>query len=76
MKTVKMIEKAILLSETHPKRMELFRSLPRKVEYTTFQKALEYLEVHGIIMFNSGSIVFTKASNEKLRKYILSSREI
>ena len=76
MKTVEVIERSLLLSETHPTRMELHRSLPRKVEYQTFQKALVYLETHGTIMFNAKTIVYTGASNEKLRNYILNSREI
>lgn len=76
MKTVMMIEKAILGAETHPTRTELHKSLPKQVEYRTFQKALEYLEKHGMIIFNSNTIVYSGASNEKLRNYILNSREI
>lgn len=76
MKTVEMIERSLLLSETHPTWKDLHSSLPRKIEYRTFQKALAYLETHGTIVFNSKTIVYTGASNEKLRKFVLNSREI
>jgi len=65
-----MIETAIMESEEHPTRMELYRSLPRKVEYQTFKTALEYLEAHGTIIFNTNTIVYTGGKGEKLRKLI------
>ncbi len=65
--TILMIEKAIVDSEEYPTRMKLWRSLPRKVEYPTFKRVLEYLEASGKITFNSKTIVYTGVNNEKLQ---------
>ena len=68
LKTLLVIEKAIMNSEEHPTRMQLYRSLPTRKEYQTFKAALEYLEAHGTIVFNSKVIVYTGGDNEKLRR--------
>jgi hypothetical protein len=70
LKTLVMIENTIMHSETHPTRMELYRSLPRKIEYQTYKTALEYLEAHNMIIFNTDKIVYTGGKNEKLQKLI------
>lgn len=67
MKTLLMIENAIMNAEDHPTRMKLYRSLPTKIEYTTFKRALEYLEAHGTIIFNDRAIVYTGGNSEKLQ---------
>lgn len=66
--TILMVEKAIIAFETYPKRMELWRSLPKQVQYQTFQRILEYLEASGKIIFDSKRIIYTDVNNEKLRK--------
>lgn len=70
LETILMIEKALMDADDYPKRMELWRSLPRKVHYSTFKMALEYLEAQNRIIFNGNNIVYTGANNEKLRKLI------
>jgi len=70
LKTLLMVETTLMGSEEHPTRMELYRSLPRKVEYQTFKTALDYLEAHGVLIFNSKTIVYTGSNNDKLRKLI------
>jgi hypothetical protein len=70
LKTLVMIETTIINSETHPTRMELYRSLPRKIEYQTYKTALEYLEAHNMIIFNKDTIIYTGGKNEKLQKLI------
>jgi len=66
--TVMMIEKGILDHKKYPTRMELWRSLPKGVQYQTFQRVLRYLEEHGIIAIDdSGKIYYTGVNNEKLR---------
>ncbi len=72
--TVMMIEKAILDHEDYPTRTELWKSLPKGVQYQTFQRALQYLESHGIIAINDeGRIFYTGVNNDKLRKLLESS---
>ena len=72
-RTLLMIEKAILDSEDYPTRTELYESLPKKVHYTTFKTALEYLEASGKIIFNEKEIVYTGVNNPKLQKLIETS---
>jgi hypothetical protein len=43
--TVLMVEKAILDAEDYPTRTELWKNLPRKVQYQTFKRILEYLRM-------------------------------
>ena len=71
--TILMVEKAILDAEEYPTRMLLWRSLPRKVQYQTFCRVLEYLEASGKIVFNDSHILYTGANNEKLKALINSS---
>lgn len=68
--TILMIEKAILDSKGYPRKMELYRSLPRQVQYQTFKRTLDYLEASGKIIYNSSEIVYTGINNDKLRRLI------
>jgi len=74
--TILMVEKAILESKEYPTRMQLWRSLPKKVQYQTFQRILEYLEASGKIEFNSRTIIYTGVNNPKLEKLIKTSVRI
>jgi S-adenosylmethionine:tRNA-ribosyltransferase-isomerase (queuine synthetase) len=71
-----MVEKSILESKSYPTRTELWKSLPRKVQYQTFSRILDYLEGSGKIVFNDRKIIYTGVSNPKLRKLIRSSVRI
>lgn len=71
--TIMMVEKSILESKHYPTRTELWKSLPRKVQYQTFSHILDYLEGSGKIMFNEKKIIYTGVNNPKLRKLIKSS---
>jgi len=51
--TVLMVENTIRKMKTYPNKMQLWRALPRKVMYQTFDVILRYLE-------DSGKIIFTK----------------
>lgn len=71
--TVLMVEKAIIDAEDYPTRTELWKILPRKVQYQTFKRILEYLEASGKITFNNRKIIYTGVNNPKLRALIESS---
>jgi hypothetical protein len=71
--TILMVEKAILDSKDYPTRTELWRSLPRKVQYQTYLRILAYLEASGKITFNNNKILYTGANNPKLQALIRSS---
>jgi len=71
--TIMMVEKAILDAEDYPTRLELWKSLPRKVQYQTFKRILEYLEASGKIVFNGKRIIYTGVDNPKLQALMESS---
>ncbi len=68
--SILMVEKAILDSKEYPTRMQLWKSLPRKMQYQTFKLILEYLERSNKIMFEEGKIIWIFANNEKLNTLI------
>lgn len=74
--TILMVEKAIKDAVEYPSRMELWRSLPRKIQYQTFKRILEYLEASNKIVFNKGRIVWVAADNLKLKALLEESVKI
>ena len=57
--TVLMVEEAIQKAEEYPTKAELWRNLPKKVMYQTFNLILDYLEYSGKILIDKeGSIVW------------------
>lgn len=71
--TIMMIENAILKSKRYPTKMQLWRSLPKQVQYQTFLRVLEYLEASGKISYNIHTIVYTGINNKKLAQLLKSS---
>ena len=62
--TVLMVEDAIKDAREYPNKMQLWKSLPKKMMYQTFQIILEYLESSGkIIMEKDGSILWMNNPN-------------
>jgi hypothetical protein len=75
--TILMIEKAIMDAEDYPTRMQLWRSLPKKVQYQTYKRVLDYLEASNKIIYDEdGAIVYTGVNNDKLRALIESAIKI
>jgi hypothetical protein len=75
--TILMIEKAIIDAEDYPTRMQLWRSLPRKVQYQTYKRVLDYLEASNKIIYDEdGAIVYTGVNNDKLRALVESAIKI
>jgi S-adenosylmethionine:tRNA-ribosyltransferase-isomerase (queuine synthetase) len=74
--TILMVEKAILDAEDYPTRMVLWRTLPRKMQYQTFKRVLDYLEASGKIVFNSKKIIYTGANNSKLQALMKSGIQV
>lgn len=74
--TIAMVEKAILDSQDYPTKTALWRALPRKVQYQTFKRVLDYLEASGQIAFDEDHrnvIIFTGPNNKKLRDLLASA---
>lgn len=75
--TILMIEKAIIDAEDYPTKTQLWRSLPRKVQYQTFKRVLDYLEASNKIIYDEdGAIVYTGVNNDKLKALVNSAVKI
>ena len=69
--TILMGESSLKKSNIPPSKVRLWRSLPRKMMYQTFQSVLQYLEASNKIMFDGkGRIVWVAADNPKLEELI------
>jgi len=68
--SILMVEKAIQESEDYPTRMELWKNLPKQMQYQTFKLILEYLEKSNKIIFEESKIVWIFANNKKLNELI------
>ena len=69
--TMLMVEKQIvdMVRKTdYPTRTELWRSLPRGMEYQTFKRILDYLEASNKIIYKEDKIVWVAADNPKLKQ--------
>ena len=71
--TILMVERAIKEAKKYPSRMELWRSLPKKIQYQTFKRILEYLESSNKIMFNGREIIWIFPDNPKLKRLLETS---
>lgn len=72
--TVLMVENAIKNAEDYQSRMELWKSLPKKVQYQTFRVILDYLEKSNKIIFTKDKkIVWVFADSNKERKLLRES---
>jgi hypothetical protein len=68
--SILMVEKAIQKSADYPTRMELWKNLPKQMQYQTFKLILEYLEKSNKILFKDNKIIWIFANNKKLNKLI------
>jgi hypothetical protein len=68
-----MVEREIQRAKSYPTKKELWQSLPRKLQYQTFNRILDYLEGSNKILLDEGGIVWTFPSNPKLRRLLSNS---
>ena len=73
--TVLMVEDAIQNAKNYPTRMELWKGLPKQVQYQTFKLILEYLHRSNKITFTSDDRIMWIASNPLLDKAIKKGKE-
>ncbi|MGA2386329.1 MAG: hypothetical protein ABSG33_07335 [Candidatus Bathyarchaeia archaeon] len=74
--SILMVENAILTADDYYTRTQLWKRLPKKMQYQTYKRILNYLEASGKIAFNSTRIIYTGANNDKLKQMIASCVEI
>ena len=68
--SILMVEKAAQEFEDYPTRMQLWKSLPKQMQYQTFKLILDYLEKSNKIMFEEDKIIWIFANNKKLNTLI------
>ena len=68
--TILMVENSLLTMGEYPTKKALRESLPRQIEYQTFNTVLSYLKASGKIMYNGRSIIYTGINNEQLQELI------
>src|SRR6266480_5706784 len=71
--TILMVEREIQKAKSYPTKKELWQSLPRKLQYQTFNRILDYLESSNKILLDKGEIVWTFPSNPRLRRLLKGS---
>lgn len=70
------VEKVIQEMKEYPTRMQLWKSLPRKMQYQTFKLILRYLENSNKIMFDKDKIIWIFPNNRKLNELMQRSISI
>ena len=65
--TLLMIETAIIEMREDLTKTQLWKKLPKKMQYQTFKRALDYFEASNKIVYNDGIIVYTGVNSEKLK---------
>ena len=69
--TVLMVEEAIREAGNYRTRMELWRGLPRKVQYQTFKTILDYLlDSKKILITKDGKIMWVLADSPKAARLL------
>ena len=68
--SILMVEKVIQEMKAYPTKMELWQSLPKKMQYQTFKLILDYLEKSNKIMFDENKIIWIFPNNKKLNELI------
>ena len=74
--TVIMVEDAVKNAKEYPAKMQLWNSLPKKVQYQTYQLILKYLEKSNKILFTKDGKIMWIGSNPKLDAIIHNSKEL
>ena len=70
LESVIMVEKAIQKYSQECGKYQLWKKLPKKMMYQTFQIILDYLENSGKIMIDKGGCVIWTYNPERIRKLL------
>ncbi len=68
--SILMVEKAIQDSKDYQTKMQLWKSLPKQMQYQTFKLILDYLEISNKIMIEDDKIIWIFVNNKKLNELI------
>lgn len=71
--TILMVEKAIREAGSYPTKKEFLESLPKQIQYQTFNRILNYLESSNKIVLNGRQIIWVFPDNPKLKRLLETS---
>jgi hypothetical protein len=71
--TIIMVENALKEFKSYPTKKELLSGLPRKIQYQTFMKILDYLESSNKIIIVNRRITWIFADDDKSKDLLKSS---
>jgi len=71
--TIMMVEHAISEAKSYPTRKALWMSLPKKIQYQTFSRVLDYLESSNKIAMKGNKIIWIFPDNPRLRRLLSGS---
>jgi len=75
--TVLMIEETIKKAKTYPNKAQLFKRLPKKMMYQTFNLILDYLrKSNKILIDKDGSVVWIFVDNSRLESLVSRSVKV
>lgn len=74
--TILMVERAIHKVKDYPTKTQLWKSLPRDVQYQTFNRIINYLLSSNKIIMNDRQIVWVFPDNPKLKKFLNSNVKV
>jgi hypothetical protein len=75
--TIKMVEEALSKMLDYPTKNKLWRSLPRQIQYPSFNVILAYLAESNKIMYDKdGTIIWTFADSSRLEKLKETSKSL
>jgi hypothetical protein len=74
--TILMVEKALREAESYPTKKQLLESLPKQIQYQTFNRILEYLESSNKIVYDGHQIIWVFPDNAKLKRLIETSSKL
>jgi len=76
LRSILMVEGAIHNAKKYPTKKELWKSLPRQVQYQTFNRIIDYLLASNKIILNGREIVWVFPDNAKLKRALAKSIRI
>ena len=74
--TILMVERAVREAKECPTKKSLLQSLPRQVQYQTFNRILDYLESSNKIVYDKNKIIWVFPDNPKLKKLLETSIQL
>jgi len=71
-----MVEREIHRVKGYPTKRQLWNSLPKRVQYQTFNRIVDYLVSSNKIVLNDHEIVWVFPDNPKLKKLLQTSHSV